>query len=273
MSGVLTRTAGLWIAVALASLGPGTAASAADLSGTLGGTSPAVAEEQWPELFHKANEAYEAGDYETAKSLYGQLIASGLENGDLWYNLGNTELRSGRHGQAIASYLRAASYMPRDGDVQANLARARESAKDALAPPQAPVVLRTVLFWYYGSSLTELVAVALIASFLFWCACVLRLRLDSEALRWAAAACAIVFAIAGGSAAARALFPRQVAVVVTPAAAVRSATSDKSVVLFELHEGAEAALEGREEGWVKIALPEEKRGWIDARQVEVGAAI
>jgi len=83
-----------------------------------------------------AGTAYEAGDYGRAVTLYEALLDLGWKNGTVYYNLGNAYLRGGELGRAIAAYRYGESFQPRDEDLQANLAFARNTAKDAIQPPR-----------------------------------------------------------------------------------------------------------------------------------------
>ncbi len=71
--------------------------------------------------FQRANERYRNGTFDEAASGYRRLLGLGLENGALYYNLGNALLKSGKHSEALWAYLKANAFLPRDADVQANL--------------------------------------------------------------------------------------------------------------------------------------------------------
>lgn len=223
------------------------------------------------EAFVNANAAYEAGNFSRAVVLYEELVARGFETGHLRYNLGNAYLRNGELGRAIASYLRAQVFLPRDQDVAANLAFARKSAKDALRPPGPGAVEQTLFFWHYGLSRAELGTLFAVVNLLLWMVLVLRFyRRGSEVLRWTFMVLLIVLLAAGGSLAVHQLLPREVAVIVPPEIDVRSDTGGLGMVLFKLHAGTEVRVVDRREGALRIALPEEGRGgWIAAEHAEV----
>lgn len=234
----------------------------------LAGPGEPIARDRWPEAFHRANEAYGQGRFEDAVRGYSGLIAGGLENGALWHNLGNAYVRSGQHGRAIASYLRARALLPRDGDLAANLAVARQKARDE-TPPAAATLWRTLLFWHFEASLAELVWVALAANAIGWGAGLARLRTEREAFGWLAALAFVVLLGAGGSALVRVYWPARVAVVTVEEADVRSAPDQTAVTLFRLHEGAEVRVLAAEQGWIKVELGEERRGWVEPEAVAV----
>jgi len=228
-----------------------------------------VPEAEWSEALHRASEAYAAGRYAAAVKLYQRLLDSGLDNGHVHYNLGNSLVRSGRLGQGIAAYLRAERLLPRDGDVRANLGYARQSTKDAIEPVAPSALVQTLFFWHYGLSAREVLLLTGLLNLLFWAGLIVRLfRRESEALRWAVVGLLLVLLACGGSLLARTAWPTDLAVAVAPEVKVRSGTVRDATVLFELHEGAEVELLGEDAGWLKIRLADGKRGWLIADGVE-----
>ncbi|MCQ3980520.1 MAG: hypothetical protein DPW09_44490, partial [Anaerolineae bacterium] len=72
------------------------------------------------EAMRVANEDYEAGNYADAASIYEAIIASGLHNSNVYYNLGNAYFKQEDLGRAILNYRRAQRLDPRDADTTAN---------------------------------------------------------------------------------------------------------------------------------------------------------
>jgi tetratricopeptide (TPR) repeat protein len=75
--------------------------------------------------FYAANHLYAAGDYKKAEEGYMAILAKGVENGAIYYNIGNTYFKIGRIGYAILYYERAKRLIPQDGDLKSNLEYAR----------------------------------------------------------------------------------------------------------------------------------------------------
>ena len=223
------------------------------------------------EAFVNANAAYEAGRFSEAIELYRRLQDSGVESGHLYYNLGNAYLRNGELGQAVASFRRSLIFQPRDQDVRANLEFARKSARDAIAPPEPGAVARTLFFWHYSLSRSELGTLVVVLNLLLWGVLILRIyRRASETLRWIFFGLLLLLLTTGTSLALRHLRPQQVAVIVPQEVDVRSGTSANALVLFKLHAGTEVRVVDRREQALRIALPEKGRGgWIEAEHAEV----
>ena len=215
-----------------------------------------------------AHSAFLAGDFAAAAAGYQSLVEAGGDSGWLYYNLGNSHLRTDNLGAAVMALLEAQARLPRAPEVRANLAWARGQAVDALAPPSPPVVWQVLAFWHFGLSLREIAWGAAMAQFA-WCllgawAC---LTPSSGGRRAALVFCLSITAALGGSLAWRLAAPRELAVVTASEAQVHSAPHAEAVVRFRLHEGAEAWL-GREEGdWAQITLGDGKRGWVTGAEI------
>jgi tetratricopeptide (TPR) repeat protein len=222
------------------------------------------------DIFEAANTAYSEERYQEAAEGYRGLIDAGLDHSKLWYNLGNAQLRAGDLGPAIASLLRARARSPRDSEIAANLAFARSSVRDAIAPPEPGEVAGALFFWRYALSASEtwwlvlasmIVAGALLA--------LLQTRRDSDVLRWATCFALALLLAAAASLASYRFRPRDVAVVLPLEVEVYSGTRVDTVVRFKLHAGSEVAVTDIQNDWVRIELPDGEQGWLQAEQVEV----
>lgn len=222
------------------------------------------------EIFVAANQVYDQGDYEKAITGYQELVAMRAAGSAVHFNLGNAYLRNGELGRAIAELRRSHNLEPRDGDIQANLAFARQSARDAIAPPEASPVLSTLLFWHYGLNRSELAAILVGLNILFWCAAAIRLfHRESEILRWVLMGLLVVLVTIGGSVAAHRFAARPVAVIVPQEIDAFSAPDGESVVRFKLHAGTEVLIKDEREDWLRIALPDEQQAWIERTWAEI----
>src|SRR6476660_2313963 len=84
--------------------------------------------------------------YSASAALLESLLADGLQNGAVYYNLGNAYFRAGEHGRAIAAYRKAKVYRPRDPYLEANLRQTLSVTPGRLTEPP-PAWWRHVLFW------------------------------------------------------------------------------------------------------------------------------
>ncbi|MBI4382837.1 MAG: tetratricopeptide repeat protein [Nitrospinae bacterium] len=211
----------------------------------------------------KANAYYQEKRYSEAARIYSDLEAKGHENGHLYYNLGNAYFRLGEIGPAILSYLKAKSLIPRDKDLEANLKTAIQETNDRLEEkPQG--FMKTVLFWLDDFNRAETVQILIVSNFLFWLAMAGRLFFrhafwDVARKTFLIGLCLAVISTAGK-------FSVEsgpgLGVVFAKTADVKSSPAGGSVTLFQLHEGVPLAIAGEKDGWYRIELSEDKKGWI-----------
>ena len=88
----------------------------------------------------RANQLYNQNQFDKAATIYEQVIDQGMENGHLYYNLGNTHFRLGNLPKAILNYVKAQNLLPRNEDVEANLNHALRQTVDQLDGRTPPVL-------------------------------------------------------------------------------------------------------------------------------------
>jgi tetratricopeptide (TPR) repeat protein len=226
------------------------------------------------DAFRQAETLYQQERYAEAIAIYESIRASGVEDGVLYYNLGNAYFKAGRLGFAVLSYERARRLLPGDEDVRANLAFATGLVSEGVAPPPLPLAIGWVVDLYQGAGASFLAGVVSLSFLLGGTALTLLLLDRWPALRTPAVAVvagsAVVALLAGGSLVAkvRAESARVEAVVVTENAYVRSGPSESSPRLAEIHEGLKMRVLGEREGFLQISLANGLTGWVPREQVE-----
>lgn len=95
-------------------------------------------------------------------------IDSGVNNGQLWTNLGNAELRSGEPGEAIAAYLEADRLMPGNARVRANLLEARNQVPARFDSGGVTVLYDTASDGWHVLGFDARWWIAAVAWVLFW---------------------------------------------------------------------------------------------------------
>ncbi|MBX3028444.1 BatD family protein [bacterium] len=234
-------------------------------------TTPARADDVPATAFYAGNEAYAAGRYDEAIASYQRARGGGVDSGALEFNLGNAFMKRGDIGRAIASYERAARLLPRDPDVGANLAFARERAN--LEPAGAPVWQRVFAPFAHRATTAELATMFAALWWGFWALLVARLLWPAGqgALARAAIAAAVLAGIVALSLVVR------VGWVERPGAAVVVAAGDTPVRFeptangtehFIVTAGVDVSVREERDGWLLIARADGRRGWIPADAVE-----
>ncbi len=221
------------------------------------------------------NGLYEAGSYSEAVEVYEELVARGVRNGALYYNLGNAYFKLGELGRAILNYRRASGADPGDGDMENNLNLARDMTVDGLEPPEKSFVASL-------SSPTRRLLTrdqTAVAALVFWAAMVL-LLLGAPFARDAAALRAVRYGafVASGlmvlslAALAGHIFSgvgERATVVVESEVELRSGPGAQYLSEVTLHSGAEVTTIESRGAWTRLELPVgELQGWVPNRAVE-----
>ena len=230
------------------------------------GAAPVAAQEAF---FDEGNRRYQEGDYAGAVGLYERILESGLESGELHYNLGNAWFRLGELGPAILHYERARRMMPRDDDLRANLELARSLTVDRVAPLPGFWLFRVARWWIELLPRPALLGVVALAWLVTIGALIVAVIGRGDLLpawsRRTAAVAGVATLVFGFS-----LLAREVdvgrpdeAIVMAEEAAVRSAPSDDDeLLIFTVHEGTKVRVERRSDAWAEIVLEDGKVGWV-----------
>lgn len=223
------------------------------------------------ELFLKANQAYEMGDFKTAASLYEQVINNGIYSGMLYYNLGNCYTKLGEIGEALVYYRKAERLMPTDVDLKFNLNYVLDQRKDKIETKQKITLARVFFFWYYWLNLKGLYYLFLAFNLIFWAVSLILLYKKKDSLNGIRLMTFCLFIIFLASFSIKVYEHRAIhhGVVVSKEVTVRSGNGTHHSPLFILHEGAEFRISEQTKGWMKIYLPDGKIGWIASGEVKV----
>jgi tetratricopeptide (TPR) repeat protein len=256
---------------------------------------PAQEEAATPQsLFAAGNAAYEAGAYADAVDRYQQVAAAGIVHADLYYNLGNAYFKTGDLGRAVLWYERALRLTPRGDDVSANLAMVRSMLRDQQLVPARGGVRDAALAWHRRLTAGESVVVACAFYALFSIAALCLVFRRTRGVRsvyrvasWVSparlfgltmtqdfllgmAATALVALAFATSAYAKVRDARAHVrgVVVTGEASVFSGPSEDATIQFKIHEGTIVSVRDGRAGWVRVDLPGDLSGWVEAATVE-----
>ena len=223
-----------------------------------------------------ANQLYENGRYAEATQAYEQLIAQGLANSAVYYNLGNAYMQQGEIGRAILNYKRAQALAPRDADIAANLALARAQTVDRFdggVPDDLVGIFNTAV--QANLTFNQLALLALGLWFALGMGIIVYRQMrggrGKTAVALALFLTGILFVVSAFSLGSRIYeantFPP--AVIVAEQVDVTNGPGEQYTVQFTLHDGAEIGLLETRGQWAKLALPGgETTGWVPASAVE-----
>jgi tetratricopeptide (TPR) repeat protein len=219
--------------------------------------------------FERGVKLYEQGEFEAAAEVFDEILATGVDDPVVHYNLANSCFKAGLLGRAIYHYRRAHALAPRDEDIAANLEYARFLALDAVEG-EARTDLK-VEGWLDRVTSEEVFRVAALFWVLAGVAGILWQLLPGRAVFWQRSfvLLLVIWALSFGLAGtvARRADRLDEAVVLAREAKVHNGPGDTFATAFVLHEGAEVVVEGERGDWTEISLPGELRGWISSESI------
>jgi len=224
---------------------------------------PLVHAEDFMNEVARANDLYASNNYQQAADSYESLRERGLNNGHLYYNLGNTYIRLGKTGPAILNYIRAQKLIPRDENLQANLNFAIQQTRDKITPPP-PNTLATLFFWVNDLNLNENVNFALAINLAFWLTLTTCLYYRTDFLRLARNSISFLLLLAFVAIGVKLHLESnsKTGVVLAKTVSVKSGLDASNITLFELHEGALVNITDERRGWIEVQLDSKQKGWI-----------
>lgn len=216
-----------------------------------------------------ANGLYQEGRYPEAIRLYERLVARGVRESVLFYNLGNAYYKQGDLGRAILNYRRAQRLAPRDDDLRTNLALARSQTADRLGSMGEVFAIQAARFVYTWLSVDELAVVSLALGVLTVGSLLAFSHLRPSRLRSTVRSVFVValstLALCGFVLGTRVVREnaRPEAVIVAEALHALSGPGPQYLAEFTLHSGAEVVLLEERDGWMRLALPGRRlQGWV-----------
>jgi hypothetical protein len=225
-----------------------------------------IASAQATAQFAKANQEFAGGDFNAAVNDYEELVRSGQDTPNLFYNLGNAYFRKKDFGRAILNYERALALDPHHPEAQANLRISRDEARAlelipskldqalAFATPNQYAITSAIGFWIC----------AFCVGFLFF----------NQRRRRSVIALSIlslsIFAAAvfGAWELSRGKNGAGWAIVTTESADARLATADNANRVLSLPAGSEIQILSERGDWIYAALPNNLRGWLPSKSAE-----
>lgn len=242
---------------------------------------PSAAMADPAEDFRAGNEAFWNGQLDDAAAAYRRVIADGVHNADVYFNLGTTEAEAGHLGEAIWAFEQALLLRPDDEDASHNVDLVRTQAidegleragdrrvilpgEDDLGTGLLTAVPPAGLAWMFAAGW------GLLFGFL-----ILLRRTRDGGGRTALAFAIVVFGLfalaSGGLIAGRTLIVNRslYGVVVANQTQVRAGPGQQYPGVVEVLSGVKVRLRGggAEEGWVSVTLPDGTSGWLPQDQM------
>jgi len=208
-----------------------------------------------------------------AAQRFESLVAAGVHNGYLEYNLGNTYLQLNDIGRAVLHYRRAERLIPRDPLLLENIGVARGRSLLNIPPARKSAVYRNLFFWHYQTSPSSRFAAALVTYILFWFLIAMRSLVPRRGWTIASVFSAVVCVAAGGSLAIQRWHDRNTpdAVVIAADVVVYKGPAVTYQKQFEqsLQPGVEVTVREDRGDWRRIELSDGGTGWVPRNTLEL----
>jgi tetratricopeptide (TPR) repeat protein len=213
------------------------------------------------QTFLEASQAYDANRPADAVTLYGNLVESGYESKELYFNLGNAYFKIGKLGLAVLNYRRAWQIAPRDPDIHANLRFALQSTSASTPEYTAATKL------FFKLSKSEWIALTTLS---YWASAIvlaLFLLMRNRRAFLARALSALLALLILGTAGITNEYIMHRSpefVVVEPRQQALYAPLEGSKAYFALPEGSIVRLEERSGTWLKVATGQQS-GYVQSK--------
>jgi tetratricopeptide (TPR) repeat protein len=229
--------------------------------------------ERGEKSFRKANELV-AADPQKAKDLYRKAVLTfetvvrdgGVQNGRLYYNIGNTYFRLGELGRALLYYRKAETLIPNDPNLQQNIRYAKSRTVDKIEEKPQAKVIKTLFFWHYDLDRRTRSVLFVLFFTLIWVSSTAFLFKKRAVFRYGAITGALVSLLLFTSLAVEAFHDSRsrLGVIVSNEVTARKGDSRTYQPSFKepLHAGAEFSLLEHRKGWYHIELFDGRRCWI-----------
>ena len=222
-----------------------------------------------------ADSAYVRQQYQQAIADYEALLKKGV-SADIYYNLGNAYYRTDNITRAVINYERALLLSPGDRDIRFNLQLARSKTIDKITPEsemffvtwyRSLVNIMSVDGWAMMSLVSLALAIVLALCYLFtakvW---MQKTGFFGAFLMIAVFAMSNLFAWQQKDQ----LVNRSGAIVIAPAAAVKSTPANGGTDLFIIHEGTKVEItDSSMKEWKEVRIADGKEGWIKTSMIEM----
>jgi tetratricopeptide (TPR) repeat protein len=216
--------------------------------------------------FALANKLYEEGKYPEASAAYDKILGNGNASEAIYFNRGNALFKQGQIGRAIASWRLARTLAPRDPDVRANLQLARTRARGG-----TPYQSERWRGLFDKLTLNEWTTLLVLA---FWLLFILLALVQwrpglKPALRnylFGAGAAVILFGVCF-LVALNTDYLTSSAIVISGEVDIRNGPLDESPSIFKVRDGVELTIVDRINGWLQVADPVQRTGWVRGDQV------
>lgn len=225
--------------------------------------------------FTKANTLFQDGKFDEAKNGYLDILKTGVQSPELYYNLGNAYYKTGDLASAILNYERASLLAPGDEDIKENLDLANSQIVDKITPLGEFFAKRWIASIRDSKDSDSWAIWAVVSFFLVLGSVCGYLFVNQSVVRRVAFFGGIFLLLINISSFAFALSQknkltnRNNAIVFSPTVTVKSSPDLTGAELFILHEGTKVTILRTIGSWAEIQLKDGNVGWLSRDSFEI----
>lgn len=227
------------------------------------------------ERFEAANKSYSDGEFQSAIESFEEILSTGVESGELYFNLGNAYYKNGELAKAILNYERALLLKPHDKDIKYNLELANTQTTDKiesvgeffLSVWVSGIRNKTTSDTWAYIGIASFLLTLIFAAFFFFSNSVLLKKAGfylGIGLLFASFA-----SLAFSNSQKNKLTNRNNAIVFTPSLTVKSSPDASGTEIFILHEGTKVEILSTLGQWKEIQIADGTVGWIEETSITI----
>ena len=213
---------------------------------------------------------YKNGKFSKSAKEFHKITDTGIQNGKLFYNLGNVYLKMNDLGHAMLWYEKALKLIPDDPDLKFNHNYTLSLLKDERGDNTGPLV-QIIFFWKYLLSQNSIQWIAIGLNLIFWILVTVQIIRGKKPIKTPGViilVLSIVFTFTAFYNYYETIHLKQ-GVILPEKISVRSGLADNSTELFVLHAGTKINIDKEKENYFRIHYSDEKIGWIKKTDVGV----
>jgi tetratricopeptide (TPR) repeat protein len=227
------------------------------------------------EKFEQGNKYYMEHNYFNAIKVYEDILSSGYESSELYYNLGNSYFREGKLGKSILNYERGLVLAPGDEDLKHNLAFARSRTVD-----RVEALPKFFIFEWWESTLSLFSASGWgIAGYILFILILIsagiylfaRTRELQKKAFYSGIVTFILLILTISLLVVKLNKELNIedGVVIKSRVTLKLSPDEKGADALTIHEGLKVRVEDRVGSWIKVRLPDGKQGWLEDNTLEI----
>jgi tetratricopeptide (TPR) repeat protein len=229
---------------------------------------------QQMQLLDSAANSYTNKNYEKSISIYEDILKSGFESPELYYNLGNAYYKSNKIPYAILNYERA-KRISKDEDVEFNLRLANTHIVDKIE--ELPKFFLSVwwnkLVHILSSNQWGIISIiTFVTGLLFLLIFFLTRTISTRKFSFTLGVILLFVSITTFSFSHKQYWlsiNEPEAIIVTPSIVVKSSPNEDGTKLFLIHEGLKVTITDKLGNWREIRLSDGNQGWVKSDDLAI----